>query len=519
MDNLNPSKKAQLKEVADLMLEIYRTLARMQYLDPAWIQEGPHGVDDDLLQMFESHNLDPCVIYLYSILPYVDTGGVAEVDFFQGSEFADFRRSEHVERGRDPFYDSQVMPPWMTPLSLLGNHQSVIIYDSRKHEIAILDQESGGSTDHNINEVLEAQKDEESDGEKEEEIERDEEYYDEEEGDEDEDEDDTDEDDGGSEGPFDEMASRPADRVLRDIVQWYNELIEIPGGGERSGREWAKEIVKPLYTKLGWPEADFDGEAFLVEQARASAAATAKYNSEELIREAQIYRGYLEESDSLAMHQRRQKLAESKTTDEEWVSRWELWHAESTNCHNVERLKDAEAARDRTSIDGHSQKLEELPLWELKQLREDLWSEKRQLKRLEQNFNDISINEGEINQVVQGKLRRALKRVAIYQKAYEASKNDAERLCPGKSWPSGPGVETLGFDVKARLEQLTKSIEHSQSWVKDIKNWRTQLPEAATQAKRLAQAKIDQHEGIIKTLEAQKSALVLEMEKLCSENE
>ena len=42
-----------------------------------------------------------------------------------------------------------------------------------------------------------------------------------------------DEDEGdGSDGEgahWDEMSSRPAGRVLRDIVRWYHELIETPG--------------------------------------------------------------------------------------------------------------------------------------------------------------------------------------------------------------------------------------------------------------------------------------------------
>ena len=148
MENASPAKKAQLDEVATLILEIYRTLVRMRYLDDEWIQEGPHDIEA-LIPMYRSYNLDDSIIYLYSILPYVDTGGAEYQDFFQGGRFADFRLEEGVERGRDPFHeDGTLLPPYMTPLSLLGNHQSVIFYNARRHWISICDHESGGSTDH-----------------------------------------------------------------------------------------------------------------------------------------------------------------------------------------------------------------------------------------------------------------------------------------------------------------------------------------------------------------------------------
>lgn len=134
MSSLTPAKKAQLHEVADLMLEIYRTLVRMRYLDASWICEGPHDIDEVLLAIYRAHDLDDCVIYLYSILPYVDTAGAVCLDFLQGGEFADFRKEADVKQGRDPFYEEdELLPPHMTPLSLLGNHRSVIFYNSREH--------------------------------------------------------------------------------------------------------------------------------------------------------------------------------------------------------------------------------------------------------------------------------------------------------------------------------------------------------------------------------------------------
>jgi hypothetical protein len=124
----------------------------MRYLGPSWINKVPHKIDA-LLPMYYSCHLDASIIYLYSILPYIDTAGAEEVDFFQGGKFADFRKEKDVKQGRDPFYadsEEEAMHPWMTPLSMLGNHGIVIIYNAREHCMGTLDQGSGGSTDLNL---------------------------------------------------------------------------------------------------------------------------------------------------------------------------------------------------------------------------------------------------------------------------------------------------------------------------------------------------------------------------------
>ncbi|KAH7369219.1 hypothetical protein B0T11DRAFT_278433 [Plectosphaerella cucumerina] len=64
------AQKAQLHEVADGMLRVYRTLVRMQYLQESWIVEGPHDLTS-ALPTCARLRLDDSIIYLYSILPYV----------------------------------------------------------------------------------------------------------------------------------------------------------------------------------------------------------------------------------------------------------------------------------------------------------------------------------------------------------------------------------------------------------------------------------------------------------------
>ena len=68
---LTPSEKSQLQNVADLVLQIYQTLARMRHIDPSHIQRGPHDLSA-LHPLFASLGLDPRIIHLYHILPYVD---------------------------------------------------------------------------------------------------------------------------------------------------------------------------------------------------------------------------------------------------------------------------------------------------------------------------------------------------------------------------------------------------------------------------------------------------------------
>lgn len=503
MDGLKPSQKAKLQEVANLMLEIYRTLVRMQYLDPLWIREGPHNIDA-LLPIYNSHGLDASVIYLYSILPYIDTARVASVDFFKGGRFADFRRERDVADGRDPLHDSQegAIRPWMTPLSLLGNHGTVIIYDARKHCVGMFDHESCGSTDRNLHAPREVDMQDMSEDEDEDE-----------DGDEDEDEDEEDSED--AECHYDEMDSRPAGDVLRDIVHWYHELIEMPGlGGDNSWGEWDPEIIKPLYRKHGWPSSNFDGDAFLVDQARAAAASRAKDLSEEPIQEVAKFKGWLEAEDSPAMQRRRDTLAAATTDDEQWLARWELWQAEYRNRRNLKNLRRAEETRKLACPDGQCQKPEELPLWEERQLRENSWQMQRALQKIQQEAKKIQAGEREAVPGMELKLRHAEKEAAVYQKAHEASRLAAERLCPGKSFTVGLGVESSGLDLEKRMEELTRYLEETEWEVKLIREWMTQLPDDASQARQAIRNVVDQSERYIKAYTEQRRGVTLGLEKL-----
>lgn len=348
------TQKAQLEEVADLMLEIYRTLVRMRYLDASWIHEGPHNIDG-LLPLYRSLGLDDSIIYLYGILPYVDGAGGESIDFFQGSEFADFRRRKVVERGRDPFYEAQnFLPPYMTPLSLLGNYGSLIIYNARQHCVAIIDQESMGSGDHNIDEDCVVMK-HGAQWPDEEEM-RDAEDQDVGDGGDDEEDgatdDEDDEDSDDDPGSWNELDSRPAGHVLRDIFRWYQKLIETPGVGDQTIFEWDADLVRPLYRKHGWPDAYFDEDAFEVDRKRAYAVWLAQSDmkeAEDEMTRAKVPRGFdgLERDESWTMREARGRVEVADTIEELWVARWHLRWAEKMFEVRPDNVRRTEERRDR----------------------------------------------------------------------------------------------------------------------------------------------------------------------------
>lgn len=368
-DSLTPTQTSQLHEVADLLLTIYHTLARMRYLDPSWIQPGPHDLTPHL-PLYTSLALDPSIIYLYHILPYIDPLVTNCLDFFDGGNFADFRDAKHVTQGRDPLWaggedePAELLRPWMTPLSVMRNHRQVLVYDARRHAVMIFDQMNCGSCDRNLYEgavfssegvdgrvryfrkredggeeevgVEEArqlgrggeggdengeqvtQEGEENAGEEEEGGSGGKCEDEDEEGDEEEDEEEEEE-----ENYWDERDARPAGDVLRDVNRWYHELVELPGGGENDALSWDPEVVKPLYRKHGWPGEDFDGDAFLLDKVRVEAAQQVKEHAEDLIQESERLKRTVEwrkehVHGTSAMARTQERLTAAKTVDEEW---------------------------------------------------------------------------------------------------------------------------------------------------------------------------------------------------------
>ena len=522
MEGLSFSQKVRLQEIADGMLKIYHTLARMSYLDPAYIHAGPHDISH-LLPLYQSLKLSPSIIHLYSILPYVDDDEAGLETFFQGGRFADFRKEEHVKEGRNPLYDDLEdededrkggMRPWMTPLSLLGHHRSVIIYDAKKHCIGIIDHESCGSTDKNIDlgyyqpersrsayHDIETKKRGESEGSwasesgkldksHSGESDQDDEEMDNE-GGEDEDWEDVESDeneeseDESEEGIYDSLASRHAPDVLRDIAKWFEDLSEIP---ERAGVD--SDVNKEIYQKNKWQTADFDVDTLLVDQARAEAAASAKYESEEPIREVSRYQGAIRDENGPVMRGLRGAVEDAKGDDELWLARWELWKAEELNSRMRRKLKDAEIKRDLDFVDGKYAKEAELIFGEVSGLHEGMWARRRDLMDLQKAVKEKEDNGKSASPALQTKIRQAEKDLKVYEAAYEAASADAERLFPGRSITPGRGIEALGLDLDARIAGLTPSIEDTQQQLKSVREWVSQLPDTAMRARQATEDEV-----------------------------
>ncbi|KAK4234022.1 hypothetical protein C8A03DRAFT_47554 [Achaetomium macrosporum] len=382
--SLTAAQKTRLHEVADLLLSIMHTLACMRYLQQDWIQPGPHNIDAQL-PLYHSLGLDPSIIYLYSILHYLSQ---RYVDFFQGSSFADFRTESDVRDGRKSMHDSDTaaahMRPWMTPLSMLGNHDSVILYDAKRHVIGIFDQIWGRSSDPNLYEgwVCESELDDGSrylfkkveEGRKvqceawelKEQMKRDQEEEEEgvdvdneaKEDEDEEDEEDEDEDEGADveKNYWDEMESRPAPN-------------------NSAGWEWDPELVTPVYRKHGWPSDSFDGDAFQVDQVRAVARARAEDIAQRPLAAVQTAEHYVkrqQEQEASVMPPRLARLAVAATVDEEWTVRWEIWQAERHTEDLRKKLKQAQETTERLCPNKQGPGDEELLLLELKEIQINL---------------------------------------------------------------------------------------------------------------------------------------------------
>ncbi|CAJ2499835.1 Uu.00g026880.m01.CDS01 [Anthostomella pinea] len=444
---LSSRQKAKLDEVADLMLEIYRTLGEMRILDPAGIEEGPHNLTH-LLPISREHGLAPEVVYLYSHLPYI--GPAAGVtDFLWGSTFADYRDADDISQGRDPFYaspepdagfeaeDGEYMRAWYTPLVNMGNHQSVWIYDARKHRIWSIDQEGWMSTDPAL--------------------------------------------EGNNYGPdnvrnrnrFDQIPSRPAGEFLRDIVGWLRTLELVPGGGEHDGGNWDADAWRALYRSHGWPD-HFDGDAFEVARARWSCGVDAHHDAEEPLRAVEKFvmwsrhgQGDIEKAKTAVM--------DLKDDDARWVGKIEVWKAEKKAARIQRELGKARDEADHLCPDGICQKAEDLPLWEAESCR---------------SAAESAVPDED------GKKKEA----ATLQLAYEASLADAQRLRPNTTFQAATRRDPPGQDRTARdIEWNEKFIAEFEIELDELKAWGERVPTTATKAREAVRSEVEKYEEGLKS--------------------
>ncbi|KAF2492869.1 hypothetical protein BU16DRAFT_564176 [Lophium mytilinum] len=400
-----PSAEANLQEVADLMDEIYTTLAKMRYMPASAIKRAPHTNPGINLTLAAEYSLDPLVIRLHQLLPYVDKTAVESPDFIHGGEFADFRAEDDVRQSRDPLYsgwesnggkgdwdgeDGEYIRPWVTPLSLLGNHQSVIIYDARKHRIWIIDQESGESTDWALRDVEAG------------------------------------EPVSANRMNYDHVPSRPAGDFLRDVVARYVSLEEIPGGGEHSSGFWEEEALRALYRKCGWP-GSFDSDAFEVGMVRLEARNRCKYSSEQPLQEVETLKSWGKYAD-LRIERLRHDLSLAETDDQRDSIEFALWKEDYNDQRRIRNLQKAELKAERLCPGGVCLTDEDLPLWELRELESVLESQHSSISGT-RSWIASKDTTAEQKEGFRKDLKIQEAKLIFLDTAVQSSRNEVDRLC------------------------------------------------------------------------------------------
>ncbi|KAL3455518.1 hypothetical protein BJX64DRAFT_297510 [Aspergillus heterothallicus] len=474
---LTQSQKTHLDEIATALSTIYTTLAEMRYLDHDSIAQPPHNLSSLLPLYTDQYALDPALIYLYTTLPYINPPAVTTRDFLHGASFLDLRDPDQLAQSRDPFYanpdspgdfaaeNGAYMRPWVTPLSALGNHGSVILYDARLRRIWIIDQESWETTDRGIAEeerltaaddkVLEASTNRNS---------------------------------------YARIASRPALEVLRDINAWYRDLVVLPGGGENSlGWGEDEEVdLRALYRRNGWPDA-FDGEGFEVDLARGRAWVQGRDRADEPLREVEAVerrRGWLREN----MARFRAAIEAPKSADQEWVARFELWRSEALWKELLGEEKRAAKIAAVRCPGGVCAQEDELLLWEAEILRQEVKYNEQSILDNRQWADEFRLSDPERAGEYELDARVKEKELFILRKAYAASVADAERNRPGNSFKSVSGKDSLDQeDLATSIRKIKAAIPEAEEEIREIEAWRVQVPEECLEALDKIDAHLHRH--------------------------
>ncbi|KAI5361059.1 hypothetical protein Slin14017_G092340 [Septoria linicola] len=351
-ERLTAAQRAQLHTVADLVLEVYKTLADMRYLDPLGIDTGPHEIDLDYCRQ---QNIGDSIVYLYQILPYINVSEAGQPGFVFGGQFSDFRDNDCIELSRDPLYSGwescrsdcysedpsdQNLPyvaPWATRLTAMGNHEAVIFYDARADTVRVVDQLDDASRDPALKEVRTPSRR------------------------------------SMNRNAIDHIPSRPAADFLRDMVLWYQNLDLIPGDDIDNGiQAWEYDAMKALYQQAGWSDA-FDGDAFEVSLARFQARDLAKHDMNQPLDQMQSHKRQVD-SARYMIAKFQEHLETSVDEDDAWFARLDLWRWERDLADSLERLSQAEIDAKRLCPDEVCVKPVQLLSLEIENLRTELES-------------------------------------------------------------------------------------------------------------------------------------------------
>lgn len=557
---LSDAQKANLQSVATHLLTIYRTLASMHYLPSDAIIPGPHTLSDDLLSTYHSLSLSPSIIYLYHLLPYIDSTRTSSRDFFQESTFFNPLCAADVKRGRDPRYtcptagdfedeNGEYMRPWYTPLSCCSNHSSLMIYDAEGHRIWAVEQIDGCTTDPKFVAWYGGKKDGEGDeeasnwGESDDSGWEDEDeegdvvmsdevgsegssefWSEEEEGmeteveamvkDQDEDVDfdegfehveelseqerwEADGVDSKNENDLEKIRSRPADEFLGDVNRWYLELKELPGGGEHN-HDWEPEYMRPMFVRNGWPDR-FDGDAFEIDFIRTHCENRARYFAEEPLRQVECHEGWIDYS-ARQVEQSKKEVSEAKTREDEWKARFQLWQAEENEKRNFRDIKEKKEQAERLCPGGVCQKEEDLPLWQLEQIREEMEGKRSRLE-YDSTMPEQYKDDPQQQIVWKHNRRRAEEELARYEAAFQASKADAEHLCPGRTFQEATGRRRLGGqDTLDKMEMNEGLLTFYSNELQSVRKFAETVPQDVPQTREMVEKHVQEMEdGVKKT--------------------
>lgn len=139
---------ARLQEIAELMNDIYGTLANSTFIPHNAVQQGPHHINTTALPCRPS----AAVLRLVELLPYVDSSLVHEPDWLYGGHFMDYRNPDHLAELCDPLRGQSIgwtdyMAPSDVALTNWGtggwnnDRTWVLIYNTERDSIRIFEGE------------------------------------------------------------------------------------------------------------------------------------------------------------------------------------------------------------------------------------------------------------------------------------------------------------------------------------------------------------------------------------------
>ncbi|MBE3041967.1 hypothetical protein IMZ48_05175 [Candidatus Bathyarchaeota archaeon] len=213
--------------------------------------------------------------------------------------------------------------------------------------------------------------------------------------------------------------------------------------------------------------------------------------------------------DSLLHLGMKEAVATAKTVEDLWAARWKVWHAEyliKTNRPTLDELRRAEGDRDELEKEGSL-------LGELRLLRRYLGGKRGSLEKIQKEIRQGEAGKKEDDPGLEVRLRHAVEKVDIYQKAYDASRAAAGAFFPERaSTPDSPEIDEES-QLRKKVQEHDGWIQRTQADVEEIRAWVSRLPEDTDRARKLAQDKVNRYEGWIESYTKTRHNVVEAIEK------